>query len=371
MNDSLFSTATGTVLVVDDTPANLEVVSAILERYDYTLLSAMDARGALRICGQVQPDLILLDVMMPGTDGYQLCEQLKADPSTRDIPVIFMTALSGLDDKVRAFNVGGADYITKPIQREDLVARVGVHVKLSRTLRELHDRNQALTRMNDELDAFAHTVAHDLKNPLNSVVGLSQLLQDMLGDPATASQLGEIAGHISTSARKMSQIIEALLLLSGVNRQQVALQPVSMESLLDDLLNTRLRAQFEETQTQIQREPLPEALGYSPWIEEVWVNYLSNALKYGGRPPRIHIGTESRGELIRYWVQDNGAGLDEAAQAKLFTPFTRLHQVTDQEGHGLGLSIVQRICQRLGGDCGVESTPGEGSRFYFELPAVT
>lgn len=362
----------GTVLVVDDTPANLDVVSVILERCDYTLLVATEGQRALRICQQTTPDLILLDVMMPGMDGYEVCERLKADAATQDIPVIFMTALNSVDDKLRGFAVGGADYITKPIQREELVARVKAHVSLSQNYRILRDRNESLARMNAELDAFAHTVAHDLKNPLNSVLGLSQLLAELASESGSALQITEFAQHIRISAQKMRQIIEALLLLAGVNRQSVAITPVAMDKLLDELLDSRLRHTVASFDGELKRpESLPMARAYGPWVEEIWANYLSNALKYGGRPPRLVIGAEIRGTRVRYWVDDNGAGVDEAAREKLFTPFARLHQVPGQEGHGLGLSIVQRICQRLKGDCGMENLPGRGSRFYFELPAVS
>jgi len=168
----------------------------------------------------------------------------------------------------------------------------------------------------------------------------------------------------------MAQIVDALLLLAGVKRQSVELDAIDMTALVTQLLRERLPDLLARHGGSVRFEgDLPTAVGYAPWVEEIWVNYLSNALKYGGRPPEIRIRADRRQDFIRYWVADNGAGLDEAARRRLFTPFTRLHQAVDQEGHGLGLSIVQRITDRLGGRCGVESVPGRGSRFYFELPA--
>lgn len=242
-----------------------------------------------------------------------------------------------------------------------------------------------LEARNAELDAFAHTVAHDLKSPVSTIVGYSDMLTQRyqnLGPDTVQEYLHTVA----RSSIRMSTIIDELLLLSSVRgMQQVKLYVMDMGWIVTEVLD-RLRYRIEEYEAEIiLPESWPKAMGHSPWIEEVWVNYISNALKYGSTPPRVELGAEDCsaalegkkgdtgpiGEQVCFWVRDNGDGLSPEEQERLFTPFERLHQVR-VAGHGLGLSIVQRIVQKLGGTVGVESEglPGKGARFYFTLPAA-
>jgi PAS domain S-box-containing protein len=238
------------------------------------------------------------------------------------------------------------------------------NAQLVETLRQLAVTLQA---RNEELDAFAHTVAHDLKNPLVSVVGNAALLVEdyaMLSDAERQRSLRSIV----RSGHKMDNIINELLLLAGLRNMEAEIEPLDMPTIVAEA-QQRLADMIAASQAEIIL-PVgwPVVLGYAPWVEEVWVNYLSNAIKYGGRPPRMELGAEAQPNgLMRLWVRDNGPGLQPADQARLFTPFTRLAQARAR-GHGLGLSIVRRIVEKLGGHVGVESQAGCGSLFYFELP---
>jgi signal transduction histidine kinase len=167
----------------------------------------------------------------------------------------------------------------------------------------------------------------------------------------------------------MNNIIEELLLLSAVRRGEVVTDPLDMAAIVANA-QKRLDYMIDEYKATINKpETWPTAYGQAAWVEEVWTNYLSNALKYGGRPPLVELGATVQPDgSVRFWVRDNGEGMTEEEQAKLFTPFTRLHQVK-AEGHGLGLSIVRRIVDKLGGQVGVKSEPGKGSTFFFTLPA--
>ncbi len=222
----------------------------------------------------------------------------------------------------------------------------------------------------NELDAYSHTVAHDLKGPLSVLKGYAELLlSDM--DLLSREDMIDYIRAMQRSAEKAQGIIQSLLLLAGVRlKESVSLAPVAMGPVVGEALQ-RLEMQRAELQAEIvQPEAWPSVVGYGPWIEEIWANYLSNALKYGGRPPQIELGYDLQPDnLIRFWVRDNGPGLTPEEQTRLFRPFSRLGK-TRQEGHGLGLSIVQRIAERLHGEVGVESTPGQGSLFYFTLPAA-
>lgn len=224
-----------------------------------------------------------------------------------------------------------------------------------------------LQARNDSLDAFAHTVAHDLKAPLNPIIGFAQILHEGYAT-LPREHVHEYLEMIVRSGRKMANIIEELLLLAQVQTQDIKTRPLAMDQVVIEV-EQRLTYLIEEYQAQvILPERWPSALGYAPWVEEVWANYLSNAIKYGGQPPRLELGADVEPDgMIRFWVHDNGGGLTLEEQARLFTPFTQLGQVR-ATGHGLGLSIVQRIVEELGGQVGVESQPGQGSTFSFTLP---
>jgi len=233
---------------------------------------------------------------------------------------------------------------------------------------QLREYTEELEASNAELDAFAHTVAHDLKSPLGTLVGFSEFLMDTHRD-LPDKELKENLAYMAQSGWRMTSIVEELLLLASVRRQQeVELAPLETATLIDDAWQ-RLASMVNEHDAILKRPDMwPVAWSYDPWVEEVWVNYLSNAIKYGGEPPVIQVGADVLDNgYVRFWVQDNGSGLTQVEQATLFTEFTRLDELKTK-GHGLGLSIVRRIVERLGGEVGVKSVVGVGSRFYFTLP---
>ena len=353
-----------TILIVDDTPANISVLFHCLQDAGYRVLVAEDGETALKRVLYARPDVILLDVIMPGISGFETCRRLKADPVTEDIPIIFITALSETTDIVKGFQLGAVDYITKPLKQEEVLARVTTHLALRRLQRDLNDKVA-------ELNAFAHTVAHDLKNPLSTVIGYADALLEY--DTETNSEERQtMAQMISQSSQKLSKIIDELLLLAHLRQEDVKLEALDMVSIVNMALY-RLGGMIEQYQPEIiMPQSWPAALGYSPWVEEIWANYLSNGIKYGGQPPRLEIGGAPQADgMVRFWLRDNGLGIAPEDQPKLFTLFTRLEQ-TRVQGHGLGLSIVRRIIEKLGGQAGVESEgiKGKGSVFYFTLPKV-
>ncbi len=220
-----------------------------------------------------------------------------------------------------------------------------------------------------ELDAFARTVAHDIKNPLSVIFTYADFLLRYGETPASDKRLDHLR-TIHQAARQGTNIVDELLLLAGVRKQTVTPRPVEMGPILDRA-RARLAHMFEDYGASLRLpDHLPPALGYAPWLEEVWVNYLSNALKYGGDPPRLEVGAEAQADgLVRFWLKDNGPGLPPDIRADLFTEFARLDTLRAQ-GHGLGLSIVRRIIEKLDGQVGVDSLPGRGCTFFFALPPV-
>jgi signal transduction histidine kinase/DNA-binding response OmpR family regulator len=253
---------------------------------------------------------------------------------------------------------------------EPLTASAAIAITNAELVEALRRRTAELEARNEELDAFAHTAAHDLKGPLGYIVGFAKVLaQDYATMPE--EQLSRYLHTIARSGSKMGDIIDALLLLASAHKlEDVELQQLDMADIVDEVLQ-RLAFMVEQYHAQIVLpDAWPLAMGYGPWVEEVWVNYVSNALKYGGQPPRVELGATMQADgTVRFWVRDNGAGLNLEEQARLFTPFTRFDQVR-AKGHGLGLSIVRRIVEKLGGEVGIESEVGQGSIFSFTLPGI-
>lgn len=229
-----------------------------------------------------------------------------------------------------------------------------------------------------DLNSFAQTVAHDLKTPLTTILGYAAMLADHQAKIPPDQQREALQSIVKTSL-KMNNIIQELLLLAAVRQSEVKTGPISMANVVA-AARQRLSAMIADAGAElIQPEPAswPKTIGYAPWVEEIWINYISNAVKYGGSSPRVELGAEvveneklaSGRKMARFWVRDHGRGIAAGDLPQLFTQFTRLDQMR-AEGHGLGLSIVARVIEKLGGEVGVETKLGEGSLFYFTLPMV-
>ena len=231
---------------------------------------------------------------------------------------------------------------------------------------QLHEQIAALKARNEELEAYAHMVAHDLKDPLAVLVVTSDLIIDI--PDLTRHELKEYLRQIRSNAYGMNRIIDNLMLFAEVSKVEAPVGPVDMAFVVSNVRD-RLSYMIKERQAQIGLpEVWPGAFGYAPWIEEVWANYLSNALKYGGQPPQVELGASTQPDgMVRFWTRDNGPGLPPEARASLFMPRGQGRHASNP-GHGLGLSITHDIVKKLGGQVGVESELGQGSLFYFTLP---
>jgi len=385
------------VLVVEDDYLVGETVRGLLEESGYVVVGeAGNGLEAVEMTQSLQPDVVLMDIEMPGMDGIEATRLIyERCPA----PVVALTAHEAKELVVGASDAGVGAYLVKPPKLREMERAITIARARFDDMMKLRRLNADLQARNEDLDAFAHTVAHDLKGPLALIVGFAEILKEEY-----ATLAGEVlCSHLQKivfNGYKMSNIIDELLVLAGVRQMEVEMRPLDMASIVSEA-QERLTEMIEKHQAEIiLPDTWPAALGYGPWIEEVWVNYLSNGIKYGGRPEdgippclelgfdewtngRIANGEESdtaRGSRfvnshirtfahshIRFWVRDNGAGIPPEAQGRLFTPFVRLDQVRAR-GHGLGLSIVRRIVEKLGGQVGVESEVGRGSIFTFTLP---
>lgn len=256
------------------------------------------------------------------------------------------------------------------ILTEALATFAGIAIEHARLVQELRQIGSDLYARNEELDAFAHTVAHDLKNPITLVVGYADILRETF-DATAPDEIREYLDTIFETGTKMSSIVESLLQLADVRgAKRIEVEPIDTGPLVDEALR-RLEMTIEQHKVEIQQPEIwPLAVGYGPWLEEVWFNYVSNAIKYGGQPPLLKLGFDLLPEsMIRFWVKDNGHGFNQEDAEYIFMPHARLVRGNFIAGHGLGLSIVRRIIERLGGQVGAISEPGEGSLFWFTLPA--
>jgi signal transduction histidine kinase len=357
-----------TLLIVDDKPQNLRLISDFLAEQGFELMLTRSGAQALERARLAAPELVLLDLRMPDMDGFEVCRRLKADPATAALPVIFMTAVDDIAHKVEGFALGAVDYITKPIQREELLARIQHHLQLHRLQKELYSKTEDLALKNAELEAYAHTIAHSLKTPLAAAARFLEILYKFKNDNLTQEQRHLLQQPLAALAASAAAV-EALLLLSTVSQQSVEVHPLDMGALVAQSLNQLAGLQASSKATVHLPAGWPPALGYAPWVGEVWANLVSNALKYSGTPPRVELGGATEGTQARFWVRDNGQPLSEEQRRRVFLPFTRLHQER-AEGHGLGLATVQRIVSRLGGSVRVQAAPGGGNEFSFTLPAA-
>ncbi len=242
--------------------------------------------------------------------------------------------------------------------------------ELDKKNKELERKNNTISKQMSELDAFAQTIAHELKTPLGVIVGYSHLL-DKADIYENYDRIQQVGKEITKTSLKMNTIIQEMLLMAKLRQiDEIKIERLDMEKIVTECI-ARLGSFILETQAEIiTPETWLPVKGYAPWVEKVWDNYLSNAIKYGGENPRIELGVEKGDNgQVRFWVKDYGRGMTLIQQEKAFRQFTRFNPTTIQ-GHGLGLSIAHRIIEKLGGEVGVESEIKAGSTFYFTLPSA-
>ncbi len=357
------------VLLIEDNEAEANLMQAMLEEDPhklYVFTHATRVASALEMLEQQRFDVVLLDLLLPDSNGLQTFKRVHSQAPS-EVPIIVLSGIADEALAVEAVRYGAQDYLVKGHVNGNILSRAIRYAMERKQIEEtLRHRTAELKLRNEELDAFAHSVAHDLRSPLSLIMAFAELTAEGHKE-ITPTELFDNLELILQYGRKMSTIINELLLLSNVRHADVTLYMVPMDEVVSSVLQ-RLEHLIRDKNARItQPATWPESLGYAPWIEEVWFNYLHNALQYGGPEPHIELGAErSSNGMVRYWVRDHGPGIDPEKQQELFTPFTKLEQVKTG-GHGLGLSIVKRIVRKLGGQVGVESQLGQGSTFSFEL----
>lgn len=366
------------VIAEDDALVN-EMIQRHLERLGYTIIGeAHDGHTAVERIRNLRPDVVILDIEMPGLNGLEVAEELHKHCPT---PIVILTAYETPELVNQASAAGAGAYLLKPPHPRDLdraitiaMARFADIVALRSMNSELQRLNTDLETSNADLDAYARVVAHDLKDPLSVILGFAEVLAED-HNQFPPEKLSEYLNIIVSKSRKAVDIINGLLLLAEVQHLQQQAEVLDMQTIVNETLD-RLTWQIAEGHAEISLpDTWPQVLGYPQLVEEVWANYINNALKYGGPNPRITLGYDSASEhpqdgiYQRFWVHDSGPGIAPQIRENLFEPFVRLADGRlRSSSHGLGLSIVRRIIEKLGGKVGVESPPSGGSCFWFTLP---
>jgi two-component system sensor histidine kinase/response regulator len=354
------------VLVVDDISQNLQVVGTMLRVEGYQVTPATSGSQALERAQSRPPDLILLDLMMPDMDGLEVCRRLKADPSTREIPIIFLTASNEMEHLVQGFEAGAVDYVTKPFNAPELLARVRTHL-------ELKHARQRLREMNNEKNEFMGIAAHDLRSPLNAVKGYSEMV---LEDPALGLENAELIQRIHEAAARMAEMVQNLLDANRIERgeMQLHLAPIDLAAAVPAVLETqrpRAEAKQQTLHWQNKAGPVP-VLADATVLTQVIENLVSNAVKYSPPGKNIYVRLCRSPEGTRCEVQDEGPGLSAEDQKKLFGKFARLSAkpTGGENATGLGLSIVKKMVEAMNGQVWCESEPGKGALFVVQFPVV-
>lgn len=382
------------ILVVDDMLTNLALLNAILQQDGYHVLLAKTGEKALAVAKEEHPDLILLDVVMPEWDGYETCEQIKRDPQLANIPVLFLSALNDAEDKIRAFRAGGVDYVHKPFQEEELLARVRTHIelyhlrgKLEQEIKRLDERTIELHKAKDMAEAanraksrFLANMSHELRTPLNAIIGYSEILME----EATETEQEEILPDlqkIHTAGRHLLGLINDVLDLSKIEsgKMELYLETFEVEKLVREVLATvQPSAEIKNNTLELQiTQPLGEMYADLTKTRQILFNLLSNATKFTEQGTlRLTVARESSAQLHENWltfsVTDEGIGMTPEQQSKLFQPFTQVDASTTRRfgGTGLGLVITKQFTEMMHGTITVQSEFGEGSTFTVRLPAV-
>ena len=373
------------ILLVDDEPKNIQLLGNLLREYGYTIEFATSGMDALRWLSMRLFDLILLDIMMPEMDGYDVCKRLKSNPITRGIPVIFLTAKTDAEGIARGFSLGAVDYVTKPFQKEELLARVKTHLTLQEQQRtldryadlleeknlELRQKNLRLEESNANKDKFFSLIAHDLKSPMTGFLSLAELFENT--DNMQPEQFKEFIRQFRASAENLFQLLENLLTWARIQRGLIEHAP--QRANLGDIIhqNVALMAQnARQKKIALVNSVAQEVFVYADthMLEAIIRNLLSNALKFTKPGGSVDITTADAGDFVTVSVSDNGIGMTEEKCAKLFQIGMKIQSkgTADEKGTGLGLILCKEFVEKNGGAIGVESRPERGTTVWFTLP---
>ncbi len=372
------------ILIVDDNDKNIQVLANFLIEENYDVDYALNGFDALDLINSEDFTLILLDIMMPEMDGFEVCKRIKEREKKNEIPVIFLTARTDIDSIEKAFEHGGQDYLTKPFNSNELLARVKTHIELKTNRDKLKNTNKWLEKKvaertaeleqsmaileskNNELEQFAYISSHDLQEPLRTVSSFVELLdQEYRGKFDDNADI--YIRFILESTNRMRNLIHGLLEYSILGKGRAA-ERVDCHEILRLVLED-FQVVISESQGEIESGPLPTLNAYPIELKQLFGNLIGNALKYcrEGVSPIINISSRKQDDTWEFKFKDNGIGIDEKFYETIFIIFQRLHNKQDYEGTGIGLAQCRKIVELHNGKIWVESIRDKGSEFYFTI----
>lgn len=369
----------GVILVVDDDPDNLGVLFEYLNDEGFKVLLIQSSGNALVQAEQKQPDIILLDILMPEMDGFETCQRLKNNVRTKDIPIIFMTALSDTVNKVRGFQVGAVDYITKPFQQEEVLARVNAHLTIRKLQQQLEAKNALLEQqvaqlqeVNASKDKFISMISHDLQSPFSSLRGLIQFTAENIGE-YNKNELENIMDLLGNSTENLYSLIENLLTWSRIQRGVLEHCPQHIDLREVVVQNMALFTQNAEDKQITFRNLIEEKMTVyadSNMVNAVLRNLVSNALKFTNVGGIVAFSATPGKEFVEVAVSDNGIGIGKEHLPKLFRIDSRYKRLgtAREKGTGLGLILCKEFVEKNGGQIWIESDSGQGAAVKFTLP---
>ncbi|MBX3044276.1 MAG: hybrid sensor histidine kinase/response regulator [Candidatus Kapabacteria bacterium] len=366
------------ILIVDDVVQNLQVLGTTLMQHNYEISMANNGSQALKQVEKVNPDLILLDVQMPDMNGFEVCEKLKSMEKFKDIPVIFLTAKTEAEDILQGFDKGGVDYITKPFNKQELLARIKTHIELKKARDIILEQNHKLESLNKEKTEILGIAAHDLKNPLSNIKGLAEVVETMF-DELDKEDIEDSARKIRMSSEYMFQIISDLLDINAIEEGKMKLN-IEPFNFVDVASRTFEKYNLKAADKSIK-------LIFSSIADEIYVNgdviktiqvldnLVSNALKFSpfDRNIYVNIAIDDDQKFATAQIKDEGPGISPEDLKKLFGKFAKLsaRPTNNENSTGLGLSIVKKLVDNMDGKIRCESRLGEGTSFFLSLPVFS
>lgn len=363
------------ILLIDDEKDILKALSTALKLEDeeYEISSAEDGRSGLETARKIRPDLILLDIMLPNLSGIEVCRSLKSDEEYKSIPVIMLTALDQREHIIKGLSSGADDYVTKPFDFPELLARIKANLKM----KELHDAAKRsekereilisdLNKANAELKDFAYVVSHDLKAPLRAIHNYVDFLQEDLQGRLEEEEQMYLDG-LALAVRQSEAFINDLLELSRISRYEAIIENVNIGNFVKELiasldLPSDVEIVMADDWPAVNTEPV--------LLRQIFLNLINNAVKFNRSLHKLieldwHLAGNEHYEFL---IRDNGIGIEPRFFEQIFRPFQRLHTAKEFEGTGIGLAIVNKATSRLNGAVRIESTPGKGSTVFVTIP---
>jgi signal transduction histidine kinase len=382
------------ILVIDDSPVNLMLLHNILEKYHFDVVLADSGQQGLTLAKKTPPDIILLDVVMAGWDGYETCRRIKQEATLAKIPILFLSALGDTENKVRALQAGGVDYVSKPFQKEELLARVQTHVELAHLRqnleREVANQTEKIQLLFEALQLsydkaeqasilkteFLRNISHEFLTPMNIVLGMTEMLIE-------DTELTEEQLHYAESVMKGGKQLMDILtnMLNFAQQFKGELKPVITEFQVHEVVNNvlkRLSANAQNKELQISTDIAPSLYthlrGNQETIHKVLNKLVDNAIKFTEQGEIVirvqELEQYENKQWVRFEVIDRGCGISEEKQAVLFDMFSQVDGSSTRtyDGMGMGLAVAKMFTENMGGQIGVKSQVNEGSTFWFHIP---